>query len=86
LHRSKVDIIADILEAAVGGTKKTHIMYGCNLSFEQLRTYLNLLLDRGLLRTNVENGQSGDPTFFQTTTKGHTFLKAHRNLRAILTT
>jgi len=29
-----VDIIADILRVAVRSTKKTHIMYGCNLSFK----------------------------------------------------
>jgi predicted transcriptional regulator len=81
-----VDIIADILQVAVRGIKKTHIMYGCNLSFEQLQTYLGLLLDRELLRVDSENGKSGSPTFFQTTAKGQSFLKAHRNLRAALTT
>ncbi|RLI47218.1 hypothetical protein DRO69_01185 [Candidatus Bathyarchaeota archaeon] len=86
MHRSKIDIIADILQVAARGTKKTHIMYGCNLSFEQLQTYLNLLLDRGLLRVNAENEKCGNSTFFQTTARGHIFLKAHRNLREILTT
>jgi predicted transcriptional regulator len=81
-----VDIIAEILQVAVRGTKKTHIMYGCNLSFGQLQTYLDLLLDRELLRINSENGNGGDPTFFQTTAKGLSFLKAHRNLRATLAT
>jgi len=81
-----VDIIAAILQVAVRSTKKTHIMYGCNLSFGQLQTYLELLLDRGLLRINLENGNSGNPTSFQTTAKGHSFLKAHRNLRATLAT
>ncbi len=86
MHRSQVDIIADILQVAVRGIKKTHIMYGCNLSFGQLQTYLGLLLDRELLRKDPENRKSGNPTFFQTTAKGQSFLKAHRNLRAALTT
>jgi len=60
-------------------------MYGCNLSFKQLQIYLDFLLDRELLGKNLENRRSGDPTCFQTTAKGQSFLKAHRNLRAILT-
>jgi len=85
LHRSRVDIIADILQVAVRSTKKIHIMYGCNLSFKQLQTYLDFLLDRELLRRNLENRRSDEPTCFQTTAKGQSFLEAHRNLRAILT-
>lgn len=84
MHRSEVDIIADIRQVAVRRTKKTHIMYGCNLSFKQLQTYLDFLLDRELLRRNLEN-RSDEPTCFQTTAKGQSFLEAHRNLRAILT-
>jgi len=61
-------------------------MYGCNLSFSQLQTYLDFLLDRELLRKDSENRKSDNPTFFQTTSKGQNFLKAHRNLRATLTT
>jgi predicted transcriptional regulator len=81
-----VDIIANILQVAVEGAKKTHIMYGCNLSFGQLQTYLNFLLDRGLLKTVSETGGGGNPAFFQTTARGQSFLHVYHNLRGLLTT
>jgi predicted transcriptional regulator len=86
LHRSQVDIIANILQVAVEGAKKTHIMYGCNLSFRQLQTYLGLLLDRRLLKTVSETGGDGNPAFFQTTARGQSFLNVYHNLRGLLTT
>ncbi len=46
-RRSNVEIIADILR--MGQTKKTDIMYGCDLSYYQLQRYLHFLLGRGLL-------------------------------------
>ena len=82
-HRSRADIIASILRAAVRGAKKTHIMYRCNLSFGQLQTYLGILLDRGLLRV-AESGRGGNPILFQTTAKGRAFLRAYRDLQALL--
>jgi len=82
-HRSRVDIIASVLSVAVKGAKKTHIMYKCNLSFGQLQTYLGILLDRGLLRV-AESGRGGNPSVFQTTAEGRAFLRAYRDLQALL--
>jgi len=70
---------------AVEGAKKTHIMYGCNLSFGQLQTYLDFLLDRGLLKTVSETEKGSNPAFFQTTARGQSFLHAYQNLRGLLT-
>ncbi|MFB0501899.1 MAG: winged helix-turn-helix domain-containing protein [Candidatus Bathyarchaeia archaeon] len=85
-HRSQVEIIANILQVAAEGAKKTHIMYGCNLSFCQLQTYLDLLLDKGLLKTVSETGRGSNPAFFQTTARGQSFLDVYQNLRDLLTT
>jgi len=84
LHRSRIDIIANVLRAALGGAKKTHIMYKCNLSFRQLQVYLDLLIDRGLLRKVSESGSSKEAKLFETTKKGRAFLDAYRNLRVLL--
>jgi predicted transcriptional regulator len=46
-RRSNIEIIADILR--LGHTKKTDIMYGCDLCFSQAQRYLPFLLERGLL-------------------------------------
>ena len=49
-YRSRSDIIGLILEAANGGATKTKIMYKAFLSFAQLRDYLALLTDQGLIQ------------------------------------
>jgi len=84
-HRSQIDIIADVLRVTAGGAKKTQIMYSCNLSFRQLGAYLNLLLDRGLLRKISEDEEGKDPRFFKTTNKGQNLLRAYDRLKALIT-
>ena len=83
-HRSQIDIIAEILDAADGSVKKTHIMYRCNLSFKQLETYLNLLLNRGLLKRVSEEGKSSYTRSFEITGKGQILLQAYQSLKALL--
>jgi predicted transcriptional regulator len=82
-HRGSFDIIADILSASCEGAKKTNLMYHCNLSFKQLKSYSHFLVNNGLLRlkgqANVpENGK------FELTEKGKEFLKAYRGLKALM--
>lgn len=48
-YRSRSDIIGLILEAANGGATKTKIMYKAFLSFAQLREYLSMLSEKGLI-------------------------------------
>jgi predicted transcriptional regulator len=82
-HRSFLDIIADILEACNGETRKTHLMFRCNLAFRQLKHYLDFLLVRNLLCTVAED--SGPIRgFFKTTDKGKDFLKAYKSLKALM--
>lgn len=83
-HRSRIDIIADILHVAVGGARKTQIMYSCNLSFKQLQSYLALLLGRGLLTAVSEAERSNDLGFLEITDKGQALLKAYNSLKALL--
>jgi len=83
MHRSRIDIIAEILRVSVGGSRKTHIMYGCNLSYRQIQAYLDFLVDRGFLRAAPEAGS--ETKLFETTAKGQAFLQAYKNLRSLLT-
>jgi len=76
LRRSRIDITANILRLANKGTKKTHIMYKCNLSHRQLQAYLKLLLGMGFLVYHSD--------LFKTTAKGLKFLNAYRTLRALM--
>ncbi len=48
-YRSRSDIIGLILEAANGGASKTNIMYKAFLTFSQMREYLGLLIQKGLI-------------------------------------
>lgn len=82
-HRSNFDIIADILDASCGGTKKTSLMYHCNLSFKQLKHYSRFLLENGLLQVNgkVDASEAG---MFEVTVKGREFLRAYRGLKALM--
>ena len=69
-HRTKFQIIADMLFAAGKGSKKTHIMYGANLSYKLVCRYLQELLEAGLVRH--EDGE------YSVTRKGREFLRKYR--------
>ena len=76
-HRSQAEIIANILQVAAEGAKKTHIMYGCNLSYRQTKKLLNHLLETGLLTIG---------TSYHTTEKGLRLLEAYHILELLLKT
>ena len=80
--RGRMDIMADILDQARTGAKKTRIMYNCNLSFRQLKVYLGFLLKRSFLAVVVS--AEGKSRVFKTTKKGLAFLESYRNLQAII--
>jgi len=80
-----MDIIANILRVSDEGAKKTHIMYKCNLSFRQLHAYLDLLIDRRLLK-KVERKESSRQELYVTTSKGKAFLQGYKSIKALLAT
>ena len=57
-----------LLNAADGGTTKTKLMYGAFISFNQLKEYLSLLVENGLIQY-----EEGTHTY-RTTEKGIRFL------------
>jgi predicted transcriptional regulator len=79
-YRSRTDITSQILETAShGGITKTKIMYNAYLSYAQLKEYLSVLLENGLVEY-VE----GDKVF-RTTSKGMQFLKTYSQIGDMLT-
>jgi predicted transcriptional regulator len=80
-RRSDVDIMANILGEANKGTKKTHIMYKCNLSHKQLQIYMQLLLDMEFLTTHKKKKSD----YFRTTPKGFKFIEAYHTLKGLMT-
>ena len=73
-YRSRTDITAQILEAANGGVTKTKIMYKAFLSYAQLKEYLTVLIENGLLEY-IEGEQ-----IYKTTEKGTRFLKIYNQI------
>lgn len=68
-YRSRTDLCAEILRSAAGGeTTKTKIMYRAFLSYAQLKEYLSILIENGLLAHDSKNQT------YQTTEKGRRFL------------
>lgn len=73
-YRSRMDIAAAILDVAQGGSLKTKIMYTAFLSSPQLREYLDLLTEQGLLEYAQEDRA------YATTEKGTRFLKMYKEI------
>ena len=81
-HRSKVDIVYDILVSATGaGAKKTHILYKANISSTQVENYFSALLAHNLL----EHAQDIDGNkVFRTTEKGLRFIECCEEIRSLI--
>ena len=68
-YRSRSDIIGLLLNAANGGgATKTKLMYSAFISFNQLREYMSLLVENGLI--HYEQGMRT----YRTTEKGMRLL------------
>ena len=70
-YRSRLDIIADILNAASRDAKKTQIMYQANLSYKVLQRYLAEVVGASLVDFADEKQR------YQLTKKGREFLEAY---------
>jgi len=68
--------MANILQKAAPGAKKTWLLYGANLSFSQYQRYLKTLVDLDLIAE--KDG------LYTTTTKGLAFLESYRTLVSLL--
>jgi len=74
-YRSRSDIIELLLNAAAGGgATKTKLMYSAFISFNQLKEYLSLLAENGLIQYEEETHS------FRTTEKGIQFLKLQNKI------
>jgi predicted transcriptional regulator len=73
-YRSRTDIVSQILDAANGGSTKTKIMYKAYLSYAQLKEYLSILVENGLLE--YEEGERK----YKTTDKGIKFQRVYQHM------
>lgn len=77
-YRSRTEIASRILESATGGTTKTRIMYKAFLSYAQLKEYLSVLEENGLLAYDKSEQT------YRTTEKGTHFLKITNSLQGLM--
>ena len=71
-YRSRTEIVCDILRTANSdgnGASQTKIMYSVFLSYTQVKEYLTILIDKGLLQCDLDNQK------FKTTEKGLILLQ-----------
>ena len=79
-YRTRTEIITSILEIANrgNGITKTKIMYGAFLSHSQMKEYLTILTDNGLISYDLVTRT------FKTTDKGHRFLQVCNGLDTLM--
>ena len=83
IQRSRLDIIACILSNAENGSRKTRLIYQCNLSVSQFNKYATSLLEGALLETKVSGNKI---VTYYTTSKGEAFLQDYQKIRMVLET
>ncbi len=77
-YRNRIDIIAQLLDAASSPSTKTKMMYKAMLSFEQLKEYLVMLTENDLIAYD-------NPTRrFTITNKGYQFMQRYEDLNKLI--
>lgn len=71
IYRSRLDIMADILQVASQNAKKTQIMYQANLSYKVLKKYLRDMTAASLISFETKE------QLYIITQKGQEFLEAY---------
>jgi predicted transcriptional regulator len=71
-YRTRIDIIANILDVVSLDAKKTQIMYKANLNYKALTKYLNEVISASLVVYN-KNRQ-----FYELTERGRDFLETYK--------
>jgi predicted transcriptional regulator len=77
-YRNRIDIIAQLLNAASSPTTKTKMMYKALLSYEQLKGYLIMLIANDLITYDKSSGR------FSTTNKGYEFVRRYEDLTNLI--
>jgi len=78
--RSRTDIIGDMLDVIQGKRgeiKQTHLMYKSNLSYGQLTSYLEELVDKNF----VQKVERESNFYILITDKGNEFLEKFREMK-----
>ncbi len=77
-YRNRIDIIAQLLDAASTPITKTKMMYRAMLSYEQLKEYLVILAENDLIAYDEPSRK------FTTTAQGYQFIKRYDELHQLI--
>jgi predicted transcriptional regulator len=80
VNRGRLEIIYEILSICRKPTNKTRILYRCNLSYNQLKKYLEYLALYGLLSSFKEKRKE----FYCITDKAKEFITEYEKLNSFL--
>ncbi len=80
--RGYMEIVYSVLSVSLNGALKTHIMFRCNLNTKQLHTYVDSLLEKGLLE-KVRSPPSAKVEY-RTTVKGRKYIETYNTLLQML--
>ena len=76
--RDTFEILATILKICQESTRRTLLIYKANLSFNMLRTYVELAIRAGLLEEELRSRS------LKTTEKGKSFLEAYDAIKRLV--
>ncbi len=80
--RGRLEIVGEILAAIERGeTKKTRIMQSVYLGWRSFKSYLDFLLETGLIK---ENGANDTETHYELTKEGLKVLENYKQIRKLL--
>jgi predicted transcriptional regulator len=76
MSRNRLETLYIILTIAISGVKKTHILYGANLSHSQLNKFLDILINKELIMKKNDS--------YITTNKGQNFIKEFERIQSLM--
>ena len=70
MRRSREEIVSEILDVCLNGANKTRIVYQANLNFSTINPYLDLLIEKNLIKVS-----QGQMLRYETTPQGIDMLE-----------
>ncbi|MGI0090708.1 MAG: winged helix-turn-helix domain-containing protein [Nitrososphaerales archaeon] len=80
-NRSRMEIVAAILNIGRTGALKTHLMYKANLSYMVVSQYLGFLTSSDLIKEVFD--EQGMAKLYQTTPRGLRYLEVYESLQSL---
>jgi predicted transcriptional regulator len=83
VRRSPIEMVCDVLGVLSDGPKRpTHILYKANMSWRVLSSYLDYLVEKGMVEKDNDEGKR---MVYRLTERGRSILDRYDDLRLSLT-